>query len=254
MPRRRLFAGLLLLASMACSKVSAPGGAPNPSAAPTADDARTFLTSVNATLLQLGIAGAQAGWVAQTYITDDTEALDARANAGGRSTRSRGSPRRRPGSTSVEVPADQRRQLNLLKLVAGAGDAVRSEGGRRADADRVAACEATYGKGKWCPDPAKPDACLNIDDITRMHGDVAQRAGAAPRRGRAGTPSRRRCGRTTRASSSCRTRARGSWASPTPARCGARSTTCRPTRSPRSSIGCGSRCGRSTCSCTPTCA
>ena len=46
--------------------------------------------------------------------------------------------------------------------------------------------------------------------------------------GRAGTPSRRRCARTTRASSSCRTRARRSSASPTPARCGGRSTTCRP--------------------------
>ena len=25
-----------------------------------------------------------------------------------------------------------------------------------------------YGKGKWCPDPAKPDACLNIDDVTKV--------------------------------------------------------------------------------------
>ena len=64
--------------------------------------------------------------------------------------------------------------------------------------------------------------------------------------GKAGTRSRRRCGRTTRASPSCRTRARRSSGSPTPARCGARSTTCRPTRSRRSSIGCGIRCGRST--------
>ena len=27
---------------------------------------------------------------------------------------------------------------------------------------------STYGKGKWCPDAAKPEACLNIDDITRV--------------------------------------------------------------------------------------
>ena len=25
-----------------------------------------------------------------------------------------------------------------------------------------------YGKGKWCPDPAKPDGCHNIDDVTRV--------------------------------------------------------------------------------------
>ena len=43
-------------------------------------------------------------------------------------------------------------------------------------------------------------------------------------------------------------RARASWASPTSAPCGARTTTCRPTPSPRSSTGCGSRCSRSTTS------
>ena len=46
----------------------------------------------------------------------------------------------------------------------------------------------------------------------------------------------------------------GTRASRTPARCGGPSTTCRPTRLPRSSTGCGSRCGRSTSRCTPTCA
>jgi len=25
-----------------------------------------------------------------------------------------------------------------------------------------------YGKGKWCPDAAKPDRCLNIDEITKL--------------------------------------------------------------------------------------
>ena len=46
-------------------------------------------------------------------------------------------------------------------------------------------------------------------------------------------------------------RARSS-GSRTPARCGARSTTCRPTSSRRSSIGCGIRCGRCISSCTRT--
>ena len=43
----------------------------------------------------------------------------------------------------------------------------------------MARLESAYGKGKWCPDPAKPDACLNIDDVTRSHGDLARREGAA---------------------------------------------------------------------------
>src|SRR5689334_18872046 len=58
--------------------VNAPGGTPNSSAA-TPAEATAFLASTNETLRRLGIAGGQAGWVAQNFITDDTEALDARA-------------------------------------------------------------------------------------------------------------------------------------------------------------------------------
>ena len=32
----------------------------------------------------------------------------------------------------------------------------------------VSSMRGVYGKGKWCADPAKPDACLNIDDITKV--------------------------------------------------------------------------------------
>src|SRR5437762_10542003 len=39
----------------------------------TPADAKAFLDTVNATMLKLGIAQGEAGWVQQTYITDDTE-------------------------------------------------------------------------------------------------------------------------------------------------------------------------------------
>ena len=32
----------------------------------------------------------------------------------------------------------------------------------------MARLESTYGKGKWCTDPAKPDTCKNIDDVTQI--------------------------------------------------------------------------------------
>jgi peptidyl-dipeptidase A len=138
-----------------------------PSAAtPAAADARAFLDTVNATTLKLGIEQSRAGWVQQTYITDDTEALEARANqaaieAGARFAKE---------STKfdrVEVPADQRRQLNLLKVslvMATPSDPKESD-----ELTRIAArLESAYGKGKWCPDPQKPDSCRNIDDITKI--------------------------------------------------------------------------------------
>src|SRR3989454_7196221 len=51
-----------------------------PASAPTAADAKKFLDNVNDTMKRLEIEQNQAGWIAQTYITDDTEAISARVN------------------------------------------------------------------------------------------------------------------------------------------------------------------------------
>ena len=68
----------LLVCAAIC--IAGSGCAPRASSTPTASDARAFLDTANATSLKLGIQASQAGWVQQTYITDDTEALAARAN------------------------------------------------------------------------------------------------------------------------------------------------------------------------------
>ena len=207
-----LFTGLCATA-IACAQTPPPT-----SSAPTPADAKAFLDKANATTLKLGSEQQQAGWVQQTFITDDTEAISARASQALNDAVARvreGVHEVRHGATV----ADERRQLNLLKL-----SIVLATPSDPKEADELskimARLEATYGKGKWCKDPAKPDTCSNIDEITEHHGGARRRKGAARRRGRAGTPSRRRCARTTSASSSCRTKARRNWASPTPARCG----------------------------------
>ena len=66
---RLTLAALFALAVVSCSP-SAP--------APTAADAKTFIDEANASLLKIGTIAAKAGWVQPTYITDDTEALNAR--------------------------------------------------------------------------------------------------------------------------------------------------------------------------------
>ena len=81
--------------------------------APTAADAKAFLATANATTLKLGTQQAQAGWVQQTFITDDTEAIAARANQAANEAGAKFA-RESVQYDKVEVPADQRRQLNLL--------------------------------------------------------------------------------------------------------------------------------------------
>jgi peptidyl-dipeptidase A len=159
----RRAAALLAGAGLAAASCSPSASPSNP---PGVADAKTFLDRVNDTMLKLSVAGSQAGWVQQTYITDDTEALSARANQEYADTNARFA-KEATRFDKVDVPADQRRQLNVLKVslvLAPPSDAKLSE-----ELSKIMArLESTYGKGKWCPDPAKPDSCKNIDDVTRI--------------------------------------------------------------------------------------
>ncbi|HET9268849.1 MAG TPA: M2 family metallopeptidase [Vicinamibacterales bacterium] len=129
-------------------------------------DVGTFLAHVNATILKLGIEASQAGWVSSTYITPDTEALNARANEVFLSTLARFAKEATRYEKATVTP-EQRRQLDLLKLsseLVPPGDAAES-----AELAKLAASlEAAYGRGKWCKDPAKPDTCLDIEKITEI--------------------------------------------------------------------------------------
>src|SRR6476646_117629 len=134
--------------------------------APTADEARKFIDDANETILRVSVAEGQTGWVAETFITEDTEAISARANQAF----SDEIAKLAKASTrfdKLDLPADLRRQLNLLKLsltLATPADPKKAE-----ELTTIAArLEATYGKGKWCPDPAKPESCKNIDEITKL--------------------------------------------------------------------------------------
>src|ERR1051326_2270941 len=77
---------------------------------PSATDAKTFLDTANQTTLKLGIEASRAGWVQQTYITDDTEALEARASQAANDAGARFA-KEATKYDHVDVPPDQRRQL-----------------------------------------------------------------------------------------------------------------------------------------------
>jgi len=136
------------------------------SPAATPADAKAFLDTVNATVKTLGVEQGRAGWVQQTFITDDTEAIAARANQAFIDAIARFAKDATKYDT-VQVPADQRRQLNLLKV-----SLVMVTPANPKESDELtkimARLESTYGKGKWCPDPSKPDACRNIDEVTKI--------------------------------------------------------------------------------------
>src|SRR3954465_2733279 len=161
MPFRNLLAACACAFVAGCSHSTASSAA---SASP--QEARKFLETVSDTTLRLGIQQSQASWVQQTYITDDSEAIAARANQAANEAGARFA-REATRYDHVDVPAGERRQLNLLKV-----SLVLATPSDRKESDQLskimARLESTFGKGKWCPDPSKPDSCRNIDDITRL--------------------------------------------------------------------------------------
>jgi peptidyl-dipeptidase A len=134
--------------------------------APTAADAKKFLDEVDRTLTRLSLDANRAGWVGQNFITPDTEAMDARATQALADASSRFA-KEAVRFDKVEVPGDQRRQLNLLKValvIATPSDPKEAE----ELTTLVSAMRGEYGRGKWCRDTAKPESCMTIDDITKV--------------------------------------------------------------------------------------
>ncbi|MBI3941293.1 MAG: M2 family metallopeptidase [Acidobacteria bacterium] len=132
----------------------------------TSAHARQFIDHANQVMLKLGTEQQQARWASETYITDDTQAISARANQAYIDAIA-GLAKESARFDRVDVPADIRRQLDLLKLslvMATPSDPKEGE-----ELTTIAArMEAAYGKGKWCEDPNKPESCLDIIQITRI--------------------------------------------------------------------------------------
>jgi peptidyl-dipeptidase A len=131
---------------------------------PTGADAKKFMDEVNETSFKLALEASQAGWVSETYITDDTSALFARANQRFID-RTAQYAKEAVRFDKVDVTPDVRRGLNTLKVslvMATPSDPKEGE-----ELTKIAAkLDATYGKGKWCADPKKPESCLDINQIT----------------------------------------------------------------------------------------
>src|SRR5437879_954832 len=79
------------------------------------NDPKKVLDQVNDALLKLNVEGQQAGWVSETYITDDTSALNGKSNQRLIEATERFA-KESVKFDKTDVPPDLRRELNLLKL------------------------------------------------------------------------------------------------------------------------------------------
>ena len=165
-------AGLGLLLALAAAPVSAApqkAAAKKKAAPPTVEEARKFLDEAQKRLLDLSIKGQRAEWVAENFITADTQVIAAEANEAllGPSVEYAKQAAR---FDHVQLPPDLRRQMELLKSTLVL--APPSDPKKTAELSRLAASlDAQYGSGKWCPKPGECKSLPELDDILRSSRD-----------------------------------------------------------------------------------
>src|SRR3954470_21312789 len=163
---RRAALGASLAAAAFALTAACTARSSGSSAAPAAAEATQFLGRVNDDLLRLYVANAQTGWGGANFITDDTEAVDARATQAAADATARYA-KEATRFDKLDLPPADRRQLTVLKnslVLATPSDPKEAEEVTRLNSR----LRAMYGKGKWCTDPAKPDTCHNIDQVTKV--------------------------------------------------------------------------------------
>jgi len=111
----------------------------------------------------VGLKAARAEWVANTYITFDTEELTAEADEANAVATRDLAMQARPYE-QLRLPADVRRKLLLLKLSLAAPPP--PDARQTTELSRITTgLQADYGRGTYCK---TPDHCLQITDIERI--------------------------------------------------------------------------------------
>jgi len=146
----------LLLAFLLSSFVAAQ----TPAAPPTVAEAQAFLERAEADLLALSNETSRAGWVQETYITDDTEALAAKANER-LLTKTNEIVIAARRFKDLKLPPEMARKFMLLRLNGSPTDPKLVAELTQVDA----ALDGMYGKGKYCPPGKSGEDCLGIEQI-----------------------------------------------------------------------------------------
>jgi peptidyl-dipeptidase A len=153
---------LLLIVSFGCRNTG--------TVATPAGDTKTvtqFLAEANDTLLKLGNAANEAGWVQDNFITVDTQAISARANEAYVNAVTDYAKRAARFPANAGTP-EERRQLTVLKntlTMAGPADPKKT-----AELTTIAArLAAAYGSGKYCPSGQEgSEGCLDVEAVTKI--------------------------------------------------------------------------------------
>jgi peptidyl-dipeptidase A len=158
---RRYVPALVVAVLLAGGAAAISGQAQDSSSGVTA-----FLDEVNDDLLRLATVASRAGWIQNTYITVDTEAMAAAANEKLIAAQTEYAKRAAQLANAPATPAE-RRQIDILRTsltVAAPPNAKEAEELTRI----MSGLEGAYGRGKYCPPGKTGDDCLDVEKITEI--------------------------------------------------------------------------------------
>ncbi len=139
------------------------------SSAPTVAEAERFISDAETRLRNLWIKNGRASWVAENFITDDTEAISADAEAAVKAATS-DLARQARRYEKLPLPPDVARKFKLLKLSVDI-PAPRDPAAQAELARIEVSLDSDYGKGTWCA-PGKKDEkkenCKELPDIEKI--------------------------------------------------------------------------------------
>lgn len=164
---------LLAATPLSCSNVGhveTPASVEPPP--PTVEEARAFVAEVEEGLRRTWATRDRAWWIAQNFITDDTEALAAEAEEA-TAEYVRQAIERSKRFQGLDLPEDVARKLHLLKLAQIVP--APSDPAKRGELARLQTwMTGAYGKGKYCPPSTSPltkyaqEGCLTLDDLSKV--------------------------------------------------------------------------------------
>ena len=139
-------------------------------AGPTVEDAETFIRDAESRLLALWIDAGRAAWVQNNFMTPDTNALAASANATVMAATIELAAEAAQFN-GLAIPDDLDRKLTLLKTSLAA--VAPSDPARQQElAELMTEMESIYGQGEFCPEGE--EACLDLPTMERMFADARE--------------------------------------------------------------------------------
>ena len=159
-----------IASTLAAACLLASCGGPKGVTPPPKLEATAFVAQVNTDLVELAKEGNAAGWTQQTYITADTQYLNARVTDRFLEYFSRtAAAAAKYDKTKDKLDPSTERSLLLIKL--GVSAPAPSDPAKRAElANLTTELDAMYGEGKYCPPGTNKDGkktdCKNIDELS----------------------------------------------------------------------------------------